>query len=95
MALAPVVDIVTYQRHAGGRARCLNCRHEWEAAVPWDGRLGGLECPACGHMKGIFPFAYTQERTDQRWFCACGNDLFEVNPLGVFCPNCGEWQTFP
>jgi DNA-directed RNA polymerase subunit RPC12/RpoP len=71
-----------------GKARCLDCHHEWDAWAPigttW------LECPDCSLMKGRFIFPV--ERKNDSWECNCGNDLFRATRQGFYCPNCGEWQ---
>lgn len=83
--------------HVAGMAKCLDCRHEWSAVMPFEQKtseasLAWLECPSCHLNKGRF-----MERFDRdvlRWNCTCGNDLFFVSPDGCFCPNCGDKQTF-
>lgn len=78
--------------HMTGPARCLDCKHEWEASAPvgtvW------LECPACSLERGRF--ALRVQRSDElHAVCFCGNDLFHVTPSGPYCPNCGEWWEEP
>ena len=77
--------------HMEGHALCLACRHRWVAVAP----LGTvwLECPApeCRLLRGRFfvPMA----RGEDRWVCACGNDLFHHNSVrGLYCPHCGADQ---
>ncbi len=74
--------------HVSGAARCLECHHEWVAVAPLETRW--LDCPTCGLEKGRFLGAY--QRSEARWVCNCGNDLFYVFDGSVFCPNCGESQ---
>lgn len=71
-----------------GKARCLDCKHEWIAEAP----LGAtwLECPSCTLHRGRY--VYATERAGMEWNCHCGNDLFKVTPDGYYCPNCGDWQ---
>lgn len=75
------------QPHSAGNARCLDCKHEWEAIAPvgviW------MECPACSLVRGRFIGQH--ERQGSEWICHCGNDLFHITPQGPYCPNCGEW----
>jgi hypothetical protein len=76
--------------HMTGEARCLSCKHIWQAVAP----IGAtwLECPSCMLMRGrfIYPIEHNE---GLRWSCDCGNDLFFVTPDGIYCPNCGEWQS--
>ena len=71
-----------------GKARCLDCKHEWAAVAPigttW------LDCPACSLCRGRF--IGPCEREDPQWTCHCGNKLFYIVRAGTYCPNCGEWQ---
>lgn len=71
-----------------GKARCLDCKREWEAVMP----LGTLwlECPSCFLVRGRM--IYDVQRDGSEWYCNCGNDLFRATPNGFYCPNCGEWQ---
>ena len=74
--------------HNTGKARCIDCKHEWVAVAPvgtvW------LICPACVLERGRF--IYQHQREGAHWTCHCNNDLFYVTPEGCYCPNCGEWQ---
>jgi hypothetical protein len=81
--LAKIIDTST------GKAKCLSCKHEWMAEVPTG--IEWLECPECSLMKG--KFIYINGREDPHWVCICENDLFKINTEGVYCPNCGIWQT--
>jgi len=81
-------DIAEAKPHAAGRARCLDCRHEWQAVAPVGVRW--LECPSCSLERGRFIAQH--EREGPHWYCGCGNDVFQVMPAGVYCPNCGVWQ---
>jgi Zn finger protein HypA/HybF involved in hydrogenase expression len=76
--------------HSSGKARCLDCKHEWEAVAlvgtEW------LECPGCHSKKGRFIYHFEPEHF-VKWTCNCGNDLFYATPYGYFCPNCGTWQS--
>ena len=89
-----VIDLVAKkeenQPHSAGTAKCLDCKHEWEAVAPTATEY--LECPNCLLMLGRFKFTYLY--TDQyHWTCKCGNDLFHITKTGVYCPNCGDWTT--
>ena len=76
------------QAHSTGRARCLDCKHEWIAVAPVG--VTWMECPKCSLERGRFIFAHLIEKP--RWECNCGNDLFYATADGMYCPNCGEWQ---
>ena len=75
--------------HLSGAAKCLACHHEWQAVAPvgtiW------LECPACSLERGRFVRAVA--RDGDHWQCNCGNDLFRATADGMYCPNCGVWQS--
>ncbi len=77
--------------HAAGKARCLDCKHEWAGVAPAGVRW--LECPACTLVRGRFIYWHLREGLG--WQCNCGNDLFHATPEGVYCPNCRTWQQFP
>lgn len=77
--------------HLTGRARCLACKHEWQAVAP----VGAvwLACPACSLNRGRL--LNHVEWPDPVWHCACGCDLFYVAEDAICCPNCGEAQIYP
>ena len=81
--LATLVDTST------GKARCIACNYEWTAEAPTG--VEWLECPSCSLIKGVF--VHINEREDPHWVCNCGNQLFKINTEGVYCPNCGCWQS--
>lgn len=31
-------------------------------------------------------------RTEDRWYCKCGNDLFRLTRECLYCPICERWQ---
>lgn len=78
--------------HGTGAAYCMACNATWEAVAPV-GTIE-LECPGCKSMKGRFKFPYTPI-TGVVWECKCGNQLFNFDVNGIFCPNCGVYQEFP
>jgi hypothetical protein len=90
-----VVDFKQFKEdkepHSRGPARCLDCKHEWEAIAHQDAVW--LECPKCSLNKGRFLGAFSLGKF--KWFCNCENDLFHITPDGSYCPNCGSWCKFP
>lgn len=76
-----------------GTAICSACHHEWLSVAP-TGTME-LECPECSTMKGRFKFDCAPPEGTLSWTCNCGNQLFNVLEDGIFCPNCGNYQTFP
>ena len=78
--------------HGTGEAFCMACSATWTAVAP----VGTVElaCPECKTMKGRFVFAYLP-CMDKVWECNCGNQLFNLDKSGIFCPNCGTYQQFP
>lgn len=88
-------NIVPFERpepHGHGAAFCMACNHTWTAVAP----VGTTEltCPACGTQRGRFTFDFAPPTT-HLWTCTCDNQLFNVTQDGIFCPRCGEYQTFP
>ena len=77
-----------YDPHVSGKAKCIDCKHEWVAVAPT--AVTWLECPSCSLVRGRFIFQC--ERQEPHWHCKCDNDLFHVTSRGYYCPNCGEWQ---
>lgn len=81
------------QRRCVGPAKCFNCKHEWEAIVPFDARMEAmLECPACGQQKGCLFHIYVPQKQESYMICVdCGCELFYVLEDGrALCVNCGE-----
>jgi hypothetical protein len=91
--MGKIVLLSDYRPHTAGKARCLDCRHEFEAVAA----IGAtwLECPQCGLMRGRY--IYGVERSDPHWKCDCGNTLFSIyysqSGSAVVCNNCGVHQT--
>jgi hypothetical protein len=88
-----VVNLNEYREentpHLTGRARCIDCHHEWITVCPI-GTIAFFECPECGLFKGRMKFEVI--RDGPHWKCNCGNDLFFMKPDGMYCPICGEFQ---
>lgn len=78
--------------HGQGPARCIACKHEWQAVAP--ARAVELECPECRTMKGRFTHIFSTYEDEPVWTCNCGNDLFRVTASGHLCVNCGVFQRF-
>jgi Zn finger protein HypA/HybF involved in hydrogenase expression len=83
-----VINLDEARPHLSGKARCLDCKHEWEAVAP----LGAtwLQCPGCSLFRGRFIGEILRDKL-LHYTCNCGNDLFYVTLDGTYCPNCGEW----
>lgn len=75
-----------------GPARCLECRHEWEAVAP----VGtySLECPKCHTWKGVLSGFVTVPNDCEVWVCGCDSDLFYITPDYTQCARCGKEQNF-
>ena len=76
--------------HISGKARCRACKHEWFACAPTG--VVHLECAQCGKMTGRFK--HPIERDGEHWRCNCGARLFRIRSDGIYCPRCGNWQSF-
>ena len=92
--MAEIISLSEYKEentpHITGPAKCLCCKHEWQAVAPVGTDF--LECPECHTMKGVYysPVLYGSDV----WTCHCGCDLFRIHPeKGVYCPMCGQLQT--
>ncbi len=83
----------SHDLHLSGRARCLACAHEWEAAAP--AGVIVLECPQCACLQGRWRNYLEPEAGVHTWRCRCENDLFFVTPESVVCARCGSEQRFP
>lgn len=79
--------------HLQGQARCLACRHEWQAVAP----IGtfDLECPSCGLMRGAWTFPVVAPAGTVVWRCRCGCEHMFVTPVNVMCAGCGQEADFP
>lgn len=77
--------------HLSGRCVCLGCKHEWVGVTPV-GKHDGLECPACGLLKGVHVgIAYPVEM----WQCGtCSAVLFFITKDGAQCSVCGVKARF-
>lgn len=83
-----VVSLAERRPHLSGRARCLECRHVWEAVAP----IGAyrLDCPNCALPKGAWVGACMPPDGHAIWQCQCGNDLFVLRPDRIQCARCGD-----
>lgn len=91
--MADVVDFAAKKLeqspHSSGEAICLDCKHKWVAVAPTG--VQWMECPKCSLVRGRF--VYQHSREEPHWTCNCGNDLFHATKDGMYCPNCGDWQS--
>jgi hypothetical protein len=71
--------------HRTGKARCLNCKHEWVAVAPVG--THALECSQCQTFQGVFIGASNTQF--QQWQCCCGEYLFYIDAKGPYCAHCG------
>lgn len=78
------------EQHSSGKARCLDCKHEWVAVAPTG--TPWLECPSCTLFRGRF-VEHHEHGDKAHWECRCGNELFYILADGCLCPNCGRYQT--
>lgn len=97
-----MADVLAFQRpdppqpdeptvpHGAGTALCIDCRHEWEAAVPIGTEW--FECPSCHTHKARWKFTFYP--SDMVRQCNCGNQLFYMTPEGHLCANCGIYQRY-
>ena len=78
--------------HGAGTAKCIDCKHEWQAVVPIGTEW--FECPQCLTHKGRWKFSFYPNVGDTIRVCKCGNDLFHLTPEGHLCANCGVYQRY-
>jgi hypothetical protein len=81
-----------------GEARCIACKHEWQAAevftASWSG-ANSLECPACGCMRGQYKWPFEGPRSGEVWTCGtCDGQVFMITRQGTRCIGCGKHQVF-
>lgn len=83
-----------YAEHLNGKARCMACRHEWQAVAPVG--VNWMECPACGTMKGRYMHPAVPYRDEKVWECACGciDFIILASPPRAFCVGCATEQRF-
>tara|TARA_Y100000815_G_C13263217_1_gene470132 strand:- start:118 stop:429 length:312 start_codon:yes stop_codon:yes gene_type:complete len=93
--MSNVVSLATAREersaHVCGTAKCLQCRHEWEAVAPV-GTID-LECPECSLPRGIWKYNFGPMEGDQMLVCDCGNDALSAylrhGKMCVKCMACG------
>lgn len=75
--------------HREGEARCLNCKHSWQAIAP----VGTyrLECPSCHTTQGVFNGV--SSTAHPQWQCQCGEWQFFIDLVGPYCIHCGTRPT--
>lgn len=84
--------------HLSGRAKCLQCGHEWVAVVPVGTTV--FECPECKLERGVMQGLCNVPDGHKNWTCNCGCDLFRVTAtpqgkfMGIMCLLCGLDQSF-
>ncbi len=78
-------------QHITGKARCIACKHEWQAVA----EVGAvwLECPECATGKGLFLGPCSPPEGGYMWRCNCGCDVFFIVPEAVKCCQCGAQQS--
>lgn len=72
--------------HRAGPARCLNCKHEWEAVAPIG--VCDMECPSCGTHQGVFKGVSNTEFAQLQ--CNCGEFTFFIDEHSAYCAHCGN-----
>lgn len=76
--------------HREGKARCLNCKHEWEAVAPVG--ICSLECPNCLTTQGVFKGISATEF--KQFQCVCGEFYYFIDEHGSYCAHCGTRPSF-
>lgn len=79
------------QPHLSGKARCLACKHEWDAVAP-QGTLD-LECPECATTRGVWKHPFSADVGQKLFVCNhCECDHFVIQPHRVICIGCGTFH---
>lgn len=74
--------------HLVGKARCMACKHEWEAVAP--SGTADLECPSCGLVRGQWIYPHTLDKGQLIFTCnTCGGTNFAIQRHRAFCVGCG------
>lgn len=81
-----IIDLAAYRPHLSGRARCMHCKHEWQAVAPV-GTI--LTCPSCDLSQGAFIGATLPPDGHLIWRCDCDNIFFVLRPDRIQCAHCG------
>ena len=84
--MAEILDLDKFRPHITGLAKCLACKHEWQAVAP----IGtvSLECPTCALDKGVFDAVTVPEVPILECACGCRHFFVRENWL-VSCCLCG------
>lgn len=85
---------IAVERYIEGKARCMNCGHEWAATRPAGNYVDGMECSQCHTLRGVWVNPFCLANGTDRYVCCCGNDLFMLTRTGTFCIKCGERKDF-
>lgn len=93
--MSDVIDITDRLPYHRGLAKCLQCKHEWQAVVPVVGGTSGFECPSCGFYKGVFAGLFDPPSDTPIWTCPCGCDTFKITPDIILCVLCGKKEPKP
>jgi hypothetical protein len=96
--MSNVVDISSrrHDPHMTGKAKCLQCSHEWIAVAPVG--TSEMECPSCSATKGFWRHLCNFESASAVFVCViCGCQAITAAryPDGVhlMCMGCGAEQT--
>ena len=82
--------------HSHGTAKCMNCKHEWEAVVPTGTHV--LDCPQCESHRGMWKYPFAAPVGSAYLSCAnCDSEhLYTYIMQGaryVRCASCGSDMT--
>lgn len=85
-----IVDINKTKPTMTGPAKCLSCRHEWQAVSSVGTKW--MQCPACDLLMGRAMGPVSEEGL--HWQCKCGNDLFYIKKDHAYCAVCGTTNVY-
>lgn len=86
----------TGEPYGQGPARCLDCKHEWQAAAPVG--TAHLDCGNCGGHRGMWKHPYAGKAGDVAFICNfCRSEHFYAvkidGLISLKCAGCGADQT--
>lgn len=87
--MSNVVDLAARRPHLVGGARCLHCKHTWNAVTPI-GVYDKLQCPTCSLFTGVRATLINVPEGAGHFVCTCENYVYELSTAGPLCILCGN-----
>ncbi len=89
VSVSNVVSLAEHRPHITGEARCLSCKHAWQAVAPIG--TSWMDCPKCEHHTATW-YAKTM-KDGEHLECNCGCIVFHISDIyQIYCAFCGLHQ---